>query len=612
MKKKILITLFATIGFITTFAQSQAVTGQVISDSSNLPLPGVSVIVAGSSLGTTTGEDGKFSLAVTGTAPVKINFSLIGFRPQTSILKPGEPATIKLQAAQNNLDEVVVIGYSSVKRRDLTGSVSSVNARQLRDVPLSSAAEALTGRLAGVQVSTAEGAPGAEVVIRIRGGGSITQDNSPIYVVDGIQVENALQVISPQDIASIDVLKDASTTAIYGARGANGVVIITTKNGRSGRSVVSYNGGFGFRQIFKKMDVLSPYEFVVAQWERSRLSGTTEIENFNKTYGSTWDTLNVYKDIEEINWQEKIFGRRAFYANNNVSVSGGNEKTTFNLSLTSNNEKGILLESGFDRKLVNFKLDHRISEKFRVGFSTRYIDQVIKGAGTTESGTRTTNRLRHSIQYRPFEIPTVPAIDEFDEDAFINSAGLTNPVLLNEAEYKRGYTKGLNLAGYIDYTIVKNLKFRSTFGIDNNNGRQNAFSGVITSLARNNASLPVVIMRTQELRTINNSNTLQYSVQDFKGAHDFDVLAGQEIYDLEAKNYTTEVRYFPAAISPENAFGRLSAGNPPAGSGFQQPNPVSDIAPPARIFSLFGRINYAYKKKILATVSLRSDRSTKF
>ncbi|MHA4842519.1 SusC/RagA family TonB-linked outer membrane protein [Flavitalea antarctica] len=612
MKKVFLSALLVAFQFLVTHAQTSTITGQVITDSSGSPLAGVSVVVAGSNQGTTTGEDGKFTIPVSATTGVKLNFSLVGYRSQTLTVKPGDSVTVVLQAAQNNLDEVVVIGYSAVKRRDLTGSVSSVNAKQLRDVPLSSAAEALTGRLAGVQVSTAEGAPGAEVVIRVRGGGSITQDNSPIYVVDGIQVENALQVISPQDIASIDVLKDASTTAIYGARGANGVVIITTKSGRSGRTVVSYNGGFGFRQIFKKMDVLNPYDFVVAQWERSRLSGTTEIENFNKTYGSTWDTLNVYKDIEEVNWQEVMFGRKAFYANNNISVSGGNEKTTFNLSLTANNEDGILLESGFNRKLVNFKIDHRLSDKFRIGFSTRYIDQVIKGAGTTESGTRTTNRLRHSIQYRPFEIPTVPSLDEFDEDAYINSAGLTNPVLLNEAEYKRGYMKGLNLAGYIDYTIIKNLKFRSTFGVDNTNSRQNSFSGVITSVARNNASLPVVVIRNQELRTINNSNTLQYSRQDVDDKHDFDILVGQEIYDLEAKSYTTEVRYFPAAIAPENAFGRLSAGNPPAGSGFQQPNPISDIAPPARIFSLFGRVNYAFKKKILATLSVRSDRSTKF
>jgi TonB-dependent starch-binding outer membrane protein SusC len=612
MKKRLIIILLSVFAIFAAKAQTISITGQVLDDSSNVPLPGVSITVLETKQGTQSREDGKYSITITGRNSVRLEFSLVGYRTQTVTAKGGEIPNVTLQRNQNSLEDVVVIGYSSVKRRDLTGSVSSVNAKQLRDVPLSSAAEALTGRLAGVQVSTAEGAPGAEVVIRVRGGGSITQDNSPIYIVDGIQVENALQVISPQDIASIDVLKDASTTAIYGARGANGVVIITTKGGRSGKTIISFNGALGFRQIFKKLDVLSPYDFVVAQWERSQLAGTADIESFARTYGSTFDTLNAYKNIENINWQDKMFGRRAAYANNNLSVSGGSQNTTFNLSVTSNDEKGILLESGFNRKLLNFKLDHRVSEKLRVGISVRYIDQTIKGAGTTESGTRTTNRLRHSIQYRPFDIPTAPSVDEFDEEAFRISSGLSNPVLLNEAEYRRQYTKGINLTGYINYTIIKNLTFRSTFGLDDNDRRQNAFSGTITALARNNASLPVVGIGTTNIRTINNSNTLQYALKDINDKHDVDLMIGEEIYDLQARNMNTEVRYFPAAITPENAFARLSAGNPPAGSGFQQPNPVTDVAPPARIFSLFARANYAFRKRILATVSVRSDRSTKF
>lgn len=390
-------------------------------------------------------------------------------------------------------------------------------------------------------------------MIRIRGGGSITQDNSPIYIVDGVQVENALRVLSPQDIASIDVLKDASTTAIYGARGANGVVIITTKSGRSGKTIVSYNGAMGYREIFKKMDVLNPYNFTVWQYERGRLNNDT---SFNRIYGSTWDTLNVYKDIDEINWQEKVFGRKAGYQNHNVSLSGGTGGTTFNLSLTANDEKGILLESGFSRKLVNFKIDHKASDKFRIGMTIRYIDQIIRGAGTTETGTRTTNRLRHSIQYRPFEIPTAASADEFDEEAYRLSSQLTNPVLLNQAEYKRLYSKGINLSGYFNYSIIKNLNFRSTLGFDNANTRQDAFSGSITSLARNNASLPVVQIRSEDTKTINISNTLQYVKNDIADRHDFDLLLGQEIYETRGNVISNEVRYLPAEISPENAFGQ--------------------------------------------------------
>lgn len=259
--------------------------------------------------------------------------------------------------------------------------------------------------MAGVQAISSEGAPGAEIIIRVRGGGSITQDNSPLYIVDGVQVENALSVVSPQDIASIDVLKDASTTAIYGARGANGVVIITTKTGKPGKTTISYNGSYGFRKVPKTMDVMNPYDFVRWQYERSRGS-VADSTSFAQTYGTTWDTLNVYKNMPAINWQDEVFGRNASFQNHNVSVNGGNQATSFNLSITANREEGVQQESGFNRNLVNFKLDHKVSDKVKVGMTARYLDQKIMGAGTTNSGTRATNRLRHAINYRPFELPT--------------------------------------------------------------------------------------------------------------------------------------------------------------------------------------------------------------
>lgn len=608
MKRQFYLSLLFTCICAIALAQTRSVSGRITKEGTSETLVGVTVAVKGTNTRSTTNAEGRYTIGVPGPNAVLV-FSYVGHREQEVTVGDRTTIDITMQEAAAALSDVVVVGYSTVRRRDVTGAVSSVNARQLKDVPLSSAAEALTGRLAGVQVTTAEGSPGADVVIRVRGGGSITQDNSPIYIVDGVQVENALQVISPQDIASIDVLKDASTTAIYGARGANGVVIITTKSGRAGKTQVTYNGSAGFRQIFKKMDVLNPYEFVVAQWERSRLQNDT---SFNRIYGTTWDTLNVYKNIDPIDWQEEVFGRKAGYQNHNVAVSGGNQNTTFNLSLTANDEKGILLESGFDRKIANFKLDHKASEKFRTGLTIRYIDQTIEGAGTTESGTRTTNRLRHSIQYRPFDIPTVASVDEFDEEAFRISAGLTNPVLLNQAEFRRAYTKGTNLSGYFSYNILKNLTWRTTAGFDLTNARQDAFSDVITSLARNNASLPVVRLANQERTILNISNTLQYSNPGFIENHDIDVMVGQEIYETKGKSLGQEVRYFPAGITAENAIARLSLASPPSGSGFQQPNATSNVSPASRIFSLFGRVNYNFAKKILGTFTLRADRSSKF
>lgn len=609
MKKSIL--LFFAFLFITSllFAQDRRIQGKVVDENGN-PITGVNVLVSGKTTGTQTDANGNFTITVTGSGNVNLVLSSSGYQSQTISADGSQPLTITLQKAIAVMEDVVVVGYQTVRRKDLTGSVSSVSARDIKDVPLSSAAEAIQGRLAGVQLTSTEGAPGADLIIRVRGGNSITQDNSPLYIVDGIQVDNALSVIAPQDIASIDVLKDASTTAIYGARGANGVVIITTKGGRAGKTQISYNGTFGWRKLPKTMDVLSPYDFVLWQYERSR-GNATDSASFAQTYGTTWDTLNVYKNITPINWQEEVFGRTAGYHNHNLSLSGGNQNTTFNLSVTANLEEGIQLESGFDRYLANFKLDHKVSDKFKVGLSIRYLDQKIKGIGTSNSGTRATNRLRHTINYRPFEIPSPSGgIDDFDEDYYLRSAGATNPVLLTQAEYRRQYSKGTYLRAYLNYSIIKNLEFRSTFGYDNGFVRTDRFFSKITGTARNYASLPVASIGEQDNRTFNNSNTLQYSLNNFKQHHDITVLVGQEIVERRSKQNSIETRYFPADITAEKALANMGLGAAPSGSA--QPLPTSYVSAPYRLASFFGRISYAYDDKYLATFNIRSDRSSKF
>ncbi|MBP6025291.1 SusC/RagA family TonB-linked outer membrane protein [Ferruginibacter sp.] len=589
---------------LSLLAQNKTIKGKV-TDETGVPIAGVTVITKGAKKGTQTDKEGNFSVSVTGSGSIDLVLSSVGYTSKIVKVTGTDAGTVQLIKEAITQEDVVVVGYATVRRKDLTGTVSSVSAKQIKDIPLSSAAEALQGRLAGVQAIATEGAPGADILIRVRGGGSITQDNSPMYIVDGVQVENALSVIAPQDIASIDVLKDASTTAIYGARAANGVVIITTKVGRPGKTQVAYNGGFGVRQLPKIMDVLSPYDFVVWQWERSR--GAAD----SAAYGSTWDTLANYKNVAPINWQDEVFGRNAKFQNHNISVNGGNQATTFNLSVTANREDGIQLESGFDRNLLNFKLDHKVSDKVKVGITARYLDQTVKGIGTTNSGTRTTNRLRHSITYRPFELPTATGgIDDFDEAYFLASAGQTNPIILAQSEYRRQFTKGTYLSGYFNYNILKNLVFRSTVGFDNVNTEQRLFFSKITSTARNAASLPVASIGNQYNRQLTNSNTLQYSVNNLKNKHDFSVLVGQEIIDQRVSNTLFQTNYFPADISAEKALANMGLGAAPTGSS--QPLPFSFVNPPSRIASFFGRVNYGYDDRYLATFNLRSDRSTKF
>jgi TonB-dependent starch-binding outer membrane protein SusC len=607
MKKlTLLILMFSS--FLIAFSQQKNIQGKVSGELG--PIEGVSIQMRGNNSGFQTDKNGNFSIPAIGTGNQLLVFSSVGYKTYTVQAKPGANLTITLEKQESTLDDVVVVGYNSIKRKDLTGSVSSVSAKQIKDVPLSSAAEALQGRLAGVQVLSSEGAPGADILIRVRGGGSITQDNSPLYIVDGVQVENALSVIAPQDIASVDVLKDASTTAIYGARAANGVVMITTKSGRPGKTQVNYNGSYGSREVPRFVNVMSPYDFVRWQYERSRGS-VADSTSFARTFGTTWDTLNVYKNVAMLNWQQEVFGRDARFQNHNASVNGGNQNTNFNLSITANREDGVQLESGFDRNLVNFKLDHKVSEKVKTGFSVRYLDQQIKGSGTTNSGTRATNRLRHAINYRPFEIPTPNGgIDDFDEAYFLASSGAINPVILTRAEYRRQYTAATYLNAYLNVNLVKNLLFRSTAGYDNSTTGTDLFYSKVTSTARNYASLPVASVGRQVNSTLSNTNTLQYTLTNFKKHHDISLLAGQETVDQRSNQQTVETRFFPADISAAKALANMGLGSAPTGSA--QPLPFSFIQPPSRIFSLFSRATYGYDDKYLATVNVRADRSSKF
>ncbi|HNU89623.1 MAG TPA: SusC/RagA family TonB-linked outer membrane protein, partial [Ferruginibacter sp.] len=333
--------------------------------------------------------------------------------------------------------------------------------------------------------------------------------------------------------------------------------------------------------------------------------------SFAQTYGTTWDTLQNYKNVAPVNWQDKVFGRKAKFSTHNVAASGGNQTTTFNLSLTANQEEGVQIESGFKRKLVNFKIDHRATDKLRIGFTARYLDQEIQGIGTTNSGTRATNRMRHAINYRPFELPRPGyGVDDFDEAYYLASSGATNPVILTYAEYRRQYSKGIYLTGYFSYNILKNLTFRSTVGYDNVNVRTDLFYSKITSTARNFASLPVASIGQQANNQLSNSNTLQYTLNNFKKHHDITVLAGQEVVDFRSKQNAMETRYFPTDITPEKALANMGLGAAPTGSA--QPLPTSFEEPPARIASFFGRISYAYDDKYLVNFNWRNDRSSKF
>ena len=261
------------------------------------------------------------------------------------------------QEKETKIDEVVLVGYNKVSKKDVTNAVSSVKGEALKDMPVNSAAEAIQGRLAGVQVQASEGKPGGDVDIKVRGGTSITGSNAPLYIVDGVQMDNAMSILSPKEIESIEVLKDASSTSIYGSRGANGVVLITTKSGRKKAiTTINYNGFTGVRKIMNTLPVLDPYEFVLYQYELYNKNGIAEdITSFATRYGTYSELADKYKNIQKRDWQDELFGKEAFNFTHNLTINGGSEKSAFALTLNHVDEDGIMLSSGFKRSSGNQK-----------------------------------------------------------------------------------------------------------------------------------------------------------------------------------------------------------------------------------------------------------------
>ncbi len=587
--------------------QNRTISGKVMSQAEDELLPGVSVAVKGQNIAVSTDINGAFKLTVPGDGEITLVFKYLGYK--TKEVRAGEEVqlTVRLQPEAYMLNEVVTIGYKTLQRKDITGAVASVNARQLKDIPLNSAAEALAGRLAGVQITANEGMPGAEVRVLIRGGGSVTQSNSPLYVVDGVQVEDGLSSISPTDIESVEVLKDASETAIYGARGANGVVVITTKGGKEAKTRVSYDGFLGLAQLQNKLEVMSPYDFVLRQYERSR--GLTNTEDaFEQTYGS-FANIGDYKNIDPVDWQEKTFGRDALSQTHTVGITGGGKTTTFNVSYTNNSQQGIMLNSKFNRQLFNLKLDHRASDKLRTGFGIRYNDQKINGSGvSTSEATATYSLLRHTIKYRPLNM-TGMSDDVLDEDYFNdtntgNGLGVLNPIQLSDAQYRNRPSDNLNMNGYLNYMVTKGLSFRSTAGVNFNNTTLNAFDDYFTSNARNNGSrLPIVNINNTKRFSLSNSNVFTYTYK--KGINDFSALLGQEIYNLKDEVNLDQLKLFPLGITPEKALGQLSLGQ-------SAPLYPTNVIHESRLLSFFTGLNYSYSDKYLAKFTFRTDASSKF
>jgi TonB-dependent starch-binding outer membrane protein SusC len=617
MKRQLSFFLLLFLCVNIAWSQTRTVSGRVISDSTKKPLSGVTVNIKGTQTGTSTNSEGLYSINLPGEGNAVLVFSSIGYNNHE--ISVGQKTTINvgLSTAFGDMSEIVIIGYQSVRKRDLLASSSAVSSKDLKDNPLNNAAEVLQGRLAGVQVTLSEGAPGADAVINIRGRGSITQNGDPLYVVDGIPMDNALTVLNPQDIESLNVLKDAASTAIYGSRGANGVVVITTKGGKNtnGKTNVTYNMYYGVQQMAQKIPMMNAHDFVLYQYERAWWLGDTAgvIKKYIRT-PSNFDTIATYKDNPGFDWQERTMGRNALQSSHNVTVSGGNATTTYNLSLTANKQDGILIHSDLDRKIAAFRLDHKASDRFKFGVNTRYTHQLINGAGTSDARGAGANRLKQYTRYKPLLMPGEEE-DSYDPALDLNNAGngfnILNPILLAQAETRKRYYTQLVLNAYMQFNIGKNLSFRSTAAYNINNTRTRSFDDTLTNTAKTYNKQPVVALDNSQAIQITNSNVLTYSNPSLFGSnHSISVLAGQEIQKTTNNADRTELRFFPIGITADEAFNNLQLA---AASTQANPQPLpSSSQVPVTLASFFSTIDYNYAQKYYAKFTVRADGTSIF
>ncbi|UII23405.1 SusC/RagA family TonB-linked outer membrane protein [Fulvivirga ligni] len=586
------------------YSQSDMITGTVSSEDGER-LPGVSVIIKGTTNGTTTDMDGAFQLKASSNDILV--FSFIGMRSRE--IEVGAQTNLKVVLIEDiaQLDEVVVVGYGTQKRSELTGSVVSVEGDALKKVPVATVAESLTGRLAGVQVTSSEGSPDNEVRIRVRGGASLTQDNSPLYIVDGFPV-NSISDLTPSDIASIDVLKDASSTAIYGSRGANGVVIITTKSGKQGKVTVSYNSFYAVNKIANKLDVLSPGDYARWQYEYAMLKDSEDISSYEDYFGLFQD-IDLYDGLPANDWQQQVYGRTGHVFSNDLSVRGGSEKFNYSANIARYDQKAIMVGSDYLRNNLTLKLNNKPHKDVNLNFSVRYSDTDISGGGANEQNevSSADSRLKHSIGYSPIPIDGLTSSNVTNTNE--QTAGdLTNP-LTSVADNNRIQTrKNYNLAGGVSWKIADFLTLKSDFGLDNYYYNDNRFYGLTTYYVNNK---PSAEQQGQPAASLSDRRDVRYRTTNtlstenlLKGENKLTLLVGQEYLLTQRTQNTNVIHGYPKQFTSEEAFKLTTQGTPFTIDNYLNPDD--------KLLSFFGRFNYQYKDRYLLEGVYRADASSRF
>ena len=605
--KKLLLSLALCLG--TVFAASAQTTIKgVVSDENGEPLIGAGVVVEGTTVGTITGIDGDYVLTVPADA-VNLVFSFIGLADQTVPINGQTVIDVVLKADQTFLDEVVVVGYATVKRRDLLGSVASVGSDKLTEQPVTTVSQALSGKMAGVSVVTTEGDPDADIKIRVRGGGSITQDSSPLYIVDGFPVES-INDIPSSEIQSIDVLKDAFSTAIYGSRGANGVVIVTTKSAEKGQRIsIKLNTYYGLKTMANKDAIVAmdAENFVKFQYELGVIRDN--LSSYYQPYFGNFADIDLYKGMATNDWIQAVFGNTGSTFSADFSVSGSSEAVNWTLGYAHMGDEAIMVGSTYSRDNLNFKANFKTSEKTSIDANVRYSRVNVRGAGANginDTGTTSGNgRLKHAVSYSP--IPIASTIQGVDEE---QDYGDNAPPLLSVADNdSRRIRTTWNANAAFNWKIVNNLNLKIEGGLEKYSQTDDRFYGMTTYYVANNSTdkTGVSNQHKEAFRTkYRNTNTLNYDFADVlnNSDHSLTLLLGEEMTITKSNLLTMMVDGLNASYDAPMAWNFMSSGTPASTNNYYDPDD--------KLLSFFGRVNYDYKHRYSLGFTLRADGSSKF
>lgn len=610
IKFLVIAVLFGFCSISSVFAQT--VKGKV-TDASSQPLAGAAVIIKGTSTGVSTDANGDYSIAVKGNG-VTLVFSFMGMKDKEVSVGTRRVINVSLEDDTNFLEEAVSIGYATVQRKDLLGSVSSVSSNEVLQTPVLNLSEALAGKMAGVDVRVAEGDPDSPVDIKVRGTGSITQDSSPLLIVDGFPV-SSINDLSPSDIKSVDVLKDAFSTAIYGSRGAYGVILITTKDGARGKVTVSYDSYYGSKKMARMNAVrmMSPYEFALYSYESAVLEDPTKPTGkaasvYEPHFGSFQD-IDMYKGVKGNDWKQLVFGQTGFTMNHNVSVSGNSDKTKWTANYANLKEDAIMMNSSYLRHNLSFKVNTTPVKNLNFVFNTRWSSTLIKGAGANsikDKGATNGGRMINALRYSPIPMNYFTDIENYDvyEEGFG-----ANPVRDVKDNDDRRTRQTWNMNGAVTWTIIPELKLKGELGMDYGTGTRDRYYGLSSYYIRSKAVVqgkPCMISSNSSDKTYRGSAVLSYNFKNIlPKKHKLDILAGAEYLQTISSEETTEAQGFPDIFSAEMS--RVYRG-----AAEQIVSSNNNFKEDDVVLSFFTRSNYSFNNRYSFSAALRADGSSKF